>query len=99
MKGAPNETRTHSCRFARASLLTITPPKVPKEIRNEPELNDKTKEKKPINKRWKIGKKTKKRFYDLFYQWTQPKSWIFGEIFKILKYFFKKPSNATGILF
>ena len=29
MNGAPNETRTHSCRFASLDLLTITPPEVP----------------------------------------------------------------------
>ena len=29
MNGAPNETRTHLCRFARTSLLTITLPETP----------------------------------------------------------------------
>ena len=29
VNGAPNETRTHSCRFASTSLLTVTPPEVP----------------------------------------------------------------------
>ena len=29
MKGAPNETRPHSCRFASRALQTITPPEAP----------------------------------------------------------------------
>ena len=29
MNGAPNKTRTHSCRCASLVLLTITPPEVP----------------------------------------------------------------------